>query len=1020
MVFAFALYLGLNAGENIARDHVFRLLWPDHDEEDARHSLRQLIYRLRALGVPVEAQGDGVGLPDECVATDFAQLLTSAPSREVYLRVPRFTVLEGYAPTFSLPFANWVEEFRGRLGVALRNGLMACITDARSRGRYRDVEHLARHCLSLDPLNEEATLGLAEATALAGNKVAALRMLDAYQAELGELPGLRLQSDLLRRRIAERLNVYASQPDDVRMLGREDAMEYVLRGVHSLASGRATSLLITGEAGIGKTRLLGEFARAAAMHNVRTVVLRCHPGWREQTLAAVTDLVTTLLELPGALGASPDAMATLRGLTSTVPRSSDMAMYMGDAEATLANLRWSVLDLFEAVMQEKSLVLLVDNVQWLDELSEHFLHYVVVRSAARPLYLVMTSREGPGPGDTADSRPLLETENRLALQSLDDATSLALVRHVVELTGRDLPDASADNCVRRCGGNPYFLSELARYYLVSGPNAEPPVTLRMFIEHRLARVSRAARRVLEVVAILGAYATVRRIGKVLQRTSIRLLDSLEELQATGFIGVSNGSCECRHDIVRELVEARISAPAQRTLHLRSAKVLHRETLANRTVPILLQCGRHLIRSGDTEKAPRGALIIAKQLLRLGAAEAATELATRARELATDPDVRLRSNVTLARAYHAQGLWVECLEVCRALFEQSNERLTIRLQTELRIYAAEARLQTGSVKPNTIDEILTIALSTSLPWDLRLLAVQLALSVADNKWRPEIAHAVAPVMGSMPELPGLAGIFAVISRVIQATMVGDEKTAAAFAEHLLAMRGPHLSPPIQHRCIRIAAHCYFRLGEMEKARKLFTESLASSLAARTHHIAVYDETFLALVSLQDGNAANASALLRSATERAVGIGLKSGFRTLIEVLILEAASECGTRVKLPNHEYRKLLVAAEQLDPRTYQSLLATRLLGMDQRARERYERSRAELHAAVDRYAGTGWQDYPVFVLTSSYATAGDQECARAVLSKYLEQQRPNQASLRPRLRELQEKLGISVSAAPERPEIEP
>ncbi|MFN8581205.1 MAG: AAA family ATPase [Gemmatimonadaceae bacterium] len=728
LVFGLALYLAMNAGAEVSRDAVAHLLWPSHGTDAARHCLRQLVYRLRALGVPLAPSGDTVDLPADRVIVDAHTLFAGEPSRQAYLQIERFDVLPDYAPTFSKPFSLWLEQVREQLCVKLRHGLMACIADARARGRYREVSQLATHCLSLDPLNEEATLGLAEAAALAGNKVRALRILDDYRADLGASPTLTLQTDILRRRIAERLNVYGAQPDDVPMVGREDAVEYLLRGLHAMSSGVPQQLLIIGEPGVGKTRLLSEFQKIAAVHGVRPVVLRCHPGWDDQPLTAITELASTLLQLPGALGCSPDAMLALRELTSGTTRRSDSALYATDGEAVLANLRWAVLDLVEAVMQERHLVLMIDNLQWLDPLSESFLTYIIPRCHAKPLYVILTMREEDERRDGKGRHPLAMIEHRMTLAPLDDTSARQLVHEVLDLVARSLSEAAIHACIRRCGGNPYFLSELTKFLLVAGPDAAAPVTLRTFIEFRLGKVSRSARRALQAVGILGRFATAERIRRILQSSGRRLMDSLEELQIAGLVQVTNNRCECRHDVVREIVVGGMSGVARRVLHLRAAREFKRDAQTTDSPTLLLECGRHLLLSGDTVRAPRGALFLARRLHELGAAEHAEELARSAFDRTSEKTTRSMGLLVVARALRAQGKWRALAELRELLLSQSFRALASDSRTEILIHTAEAIVQLGAFAETDLMYLVQLSEDTSLSWKPRLLAARLAATV----------------------------------------------------------------------------------------------------------------------------------------------------------------------------------------------------------------------------------------------------------------------------------------------------
>ncbi|HSA54516.1 MAG TPA: hypothetical protein VLE53_02380, partial [Gemmatimonadaceae bacterium] len=227
--FGLALFFCVNAGREVPRDEAAQLFWPEHGAEAARHCLRQAMYRLRALGVPVRSGAKTITLDASCVAADYAPVAVEGAPSAAYLRWEDVAVLPGYAPRFSASFAEWVERFRSDLAARLRRGLVRGIADARSRGRYADVERLARHCLTLDPLNEEATLALAEAVALAGGKAEAVGMIDRYVDEVGGHPDIRIPADILRARVSEML--FAAEECswyEPGLLGREREIEWLL------------------------------------------------------------------------------------------------------------------------------------------------------------------------------------------------------------------------------------------------------------------------------------------------------------------------------------------------------------------------------------------------------------------------------------------------------------------------------------------------------------------------------------------------------------------------------------------------------------------------------------------------------------------------------------------------------------------------------------------------------------------------------------------------------------------------
>src|SRR5688572_9619846 len=189
--------------------------------------------------------------------------------------VRHLDVLPHYAPTFSEPFARWVESERDRVRATLRRLLLEAIAETRAKGSHAEVISLARACLDLDPLNDEAALALAEALAVRGNRADALAVLDQYledQRRSGERPSRTLLD--LRRRIVE--SSRRSTHDIERhppLVGRAE----ILQELNEWIGGRANVprvLAFVGEAGIGKTRLLNEGARIATVQGRRCVEYR--------------------------------------------------------------------------------------------------------------------------------------------------------------------------------------------------------------------------------------------------------------------------------------------------------------------------------------------------------------------------------------------------------------------------------------------------------------------------------------------------------------------------------------------------------------------------------------------------------------------------------------------------------------------------------------------------------------------------------------------------------------------------
>ncbi len=223
-VFATALYLIMEAGRPVGRDELTRLLWPGVSESQAQHGLRQALYRLKTLGATIKADRSSLVLSPRFCSTDFAALLAaqSPTTLETLANDINGSFLPGYRPQHSEAFATWVERHRDVVHSAVARALVAGIQAKKRVSDWSGAEHLAAMCLTIDPLNEEATLTVAEAAALGGSKTKALSILNHYLKDIGDdASAIKLPAVLLRRRISEAYQDNVFSVRDAPFVGRD-------------------------------------------------------------------------------------------------------------------------------------------------------------------------------------------------------------------------------------------------------------------------------------------------------------------------------------------------------------------------------------------------------------------------------------------------------------------------------------------------------------------------------------------------------------------------------------------------------------------------------------------------------------------------------------------------------------------------------------------------------------------------------------------------------------------------------
>ena len=302
------------------------------------------------------------------VDLDFEELLSSNPNPAANIQ----TFLPGYVPSFSAAYCEWVDRARDEVHARLRPFLLTRLANLRARGKWTDMDTAARQCLQVDPLNEEATLALAEATALGGNKAVAVQILDRFLRDLESGPReIRVPANLLRKRITERLPEPYAGSADACFVGREELVTQLTSQLRESRLGRGGGWYLWGSAGIGKTRVALELIKLAALDGINSLRIVCQPADATTPLSISCGIANKLLELPGALGCAPSSRECLLSLTQEA-FSLDTRVIQAerhDAHDRLfhARFRRAVIDLVGAVCDEKPLLLIVEDAQSLDQ-----------------------------------------------------------------------------------------------------------------------------------------------------------------------------------------------------------------------------------------------------------------------------------------------------------------------------------------------------------------------------------------------------------------------------------------------------------------------------------------------------------------------------------------------------------------------------------------------------------------------------------------------------------------------------
>ncbi|MGH7319993.1 MAG: ATP-binding protein, partial [Candidatus Rokuibacteriota bacterium] len=606
-------------------------------------------------------------------------------------------------------------------------------------------------------------------------------------------------------------------------VGRRAALRELAAGLDEAEAGRGALVLVTGEPGMGKTRLCMEFERHARSRAARVVWGTCWEGDGAPAYWPWVQVLRDLIEpraddAPLAADALPGDVAAL--LTGDRPGT--------ESGGDLEQARFRLFDALAGVLQRAAtgqpLVVVLDDLHWADTPSLLALGFLARELTGRRLFILGTYRDVEV---TAD-HPLSGTLARLggltrhiSLPGLDHEEIGALIALI---TGAD-PDAFVVGSVlRRTGGNPFFVAELVRLaraeggldaLVADGADAAVPAGVRGVVDRRLRRLPEPARRVLEAAAVLGQDFDVEVTARTADVSPSAVASAIEAAEAGRLVAPSRDLTRhtFSHALVREVLYQGIGVERHATLHLRAGESLEQHHAAD-PAPYIAEIAAHLAAAapaGDPAKAVAYSFDAGRRAMSLLAwEEAATQFGRALRILDVAPVAgRATSRCDLLLALGEARVWAGETDSARESFVAAAELArTAGNATRL----ARAALGLGTASPVWgVDSVLTELLQTAIeavgdrePGLAAQLLARLAQAQyfsASDAGREETSRRAIEIARASGEDRPLA-----LALVVRRVLWGPEDLPgrAAVADELLALarRTRNLDLEVQARAWRV--------------------------------------------------------------------------------------------------------------------------------------------------------------------------------------------------------------------------
>ncbi len=436
-------------------------------------------------------------------------------------------------------------------------------------------------------------------------------------------------------------------------VGRRSEMAVVASALESAHAGEGTILLVNGESGIGKTRLVSEAVARAQAQGARVLVGRCRDGAGMRAYRPWIDVLERCVAVLAAeRGDAPLETAAADAARLVAPDPDAVALPAGRPRLKATQSRFRVFEgvatLLRAVAEPRTLVVVLDDLQCADHPSLQLLAFIARACADARLLVIGIYRDAEIDAEHPLAAAVAELNalpscSRLAVGGLPEADVAELISQVA---GRAAPPAIVARVFRETDGNPFFVGEIVRLLAHQGQldayrDPSQPLVLprgvRAVIGRRLAGLSTACLGLLRWAAVLGREFSASALVQLAGRPTSEVLDDLApavDIDVIGAVAGQLGRFRFAHALIRDTLYQDVASSERARLHRQVGEALER--LHEHAIEAhLAEIAHHFFeaaRGGILDRAFEYVVRAAHQALAILAYEEAAEQYVRALQL----------------------------------------------------------------------------------------------------------------------------------------------------------------------------------------------------------------------------------------------------------------------------------------------------------------------------------------------------------------------------------------------------
>ncbi len=585
-----ALFYYLLIKKQAFRDTLVGLLWGAAEEEVAKKSLRNAVYVINkslSCDVLVSPKRSVIMLnPLHRYNTDVDMLAGDAEGAELGHYSGDF--LDGFFVKDAEGFDKWMitsrNQYRDIYIGKLQKQIQGCIRDKQPER----VALLCKELVAVDEFNEKAYRLLMNVYRKMGQLDKCIEIYNCLsnllRNELFITPDRKtdeLFAEIIKEKAARQAD--AKTDEGEYFYGRRQELYALNESFHNFIIGkRGKSILVLGEAGLGKTTLVERHLKCIDTDSVIMLKSNCYQVEENYLLKPWNEILYQLsqaidrenIELPTGLQrivnhVFPGFTIKDNNIDSSPMEQVDILKYQIAEKA--------IVDIFKKVANQKKTLIMFEDIQWIDAMSLSLMRELMLESRNQAISFIVTSRAGYScriERFIADMKAygLLKI---IELNRFNKSETIELASGM--LPGHDIDEALGSSIYKETEGNTFFIVELVNSMkYLDKPQAFTP-RMQDILNSRFLHISEEGKKLLNIISVFFDRITLEELLEISGKSELELMDVISELEEKNLIKEDGDTKDVgfafTHQKLREFVYSQLTASKKKILHIKIARLL---------------------------------------------------------------------------------------------------------------------------------------------------------------------------------------------------------------------------------------------------------------------------------------------------------------------------------------------------------------------------------------------------------------------------------------------------------------